>query len=51
MQNRAPTIYAYASLEALLQGEDEGGRKSPLPGPGDKPVTERPDAAFASGRR
>jgi len=43
MQNHAPTIYAYASLDALLEGEDRGGAKSPLPSPGDKPVTERPD--------
>ena len=32
MQNHAPTIYAYSSVEALLQGEDRGGHKSPLPG-------------------
>jgi hypothetical protein len=43
MQNHAPTIYAYGNVEALLEGEDRGGRKSPLPGPGGKPVTERPD--------
>ena len=42
MQNHAPTIYAYPSLEALLEGEAAGGRKSPLPGRGPKPVTERP---------
>jgi|SRR5579864_6491905 len=42
MQNRAPTIYAYANLEGLLAGEKTGGAKSPLPGPGQKPVTERP---------
>src|SRR6266567_4351013 len=42
MQNHAPTIYAYASLDALLEGEAVGGKKSPLPGPGSKPVTERP---------
>ena len=40
MQNNAPTIYAYASLEAML-GEGRR-RKSPLPPPTDKPVTERP---------
>ena len=44
MQNHAPTIYAYSSLEALLEGESRGGAKSPLPGPGDVPVTERPTA-------
>ena len=43
MQNHAPTIYAYASLDALLEGENRGGAKSPLPGPGDEPATERPD--------
>jgi len=43
MQNHAPTIYAYSSLNALLKGEDAGGLKTPLPGSGGKPVTERPD--------
>ena len=38
MQNHAPTLYAYPSLEALLRG----GAKAPLPPAGDKPVTERP---------
>jgi uncharacterized damage-inducible protein DinB len=42
MQNHAPTIYAYATLDALLKGEDCGGAKSPLPGPGGQAVTERP---------
>jgi len=42
MQNHAPTIYAYATLSALLEGEAAGGRKSKLPGGGEKPVTERP---------
>ena len=42
MANHAPTIYAYNSLEQLLEGESAGGRKAKLPGPGDKPVTERP---------
>jgi uncharacterized damage-inducible protein DinB len=45
MQNHAPTIYAYASMQALLQGETAGGAKSPLPGCGGKPVTERPTSA------
>ena len=44
MANHAPTIYAYLNLEALLKGEAAGGAKSRLPGPGDKPVTERPTA-------
>jgi uncharacterized damage-inducible protein DinB len=44
-QHRAPTIYAYASLEALLEGEGAGGAKVALPGASGssgKPVTERP---------
>jgi len=42
MQNHAPTIYAYGSLEALLAGESAGGKKAGLPGGGGKVVTERP---------
>jgi len=42
MQNHAPTIYAYDTIEALLEGEAAGGAKRPLPGTGGKPVTERP---------
>lgn len=42
MQNRAPTIYAYRTLEDLLEGEGRGGLKRSLPSPGQKPVTERP---------
>ena len=42
MQNRAPTIYAYSSLDALLAGEDRGGAKSPLPRAAGNAVTERP---------
>ena len=42
MQNHAPTIYAYGSLDALLEGEAAGGAKAALPGRGEKPVTERP---------
>ena len=38
MQSHARTIYAYPNLTALLSGST----KSPLPGPGDKPPTERP---------
>lgn len=40
MANHAPTIYAYADLEALL---NEESRKADLPGAGGRPVTERPD--------
>src|SRR6516162_9172004 len=42
MQNHAPTIYAYLTLQALLDGEAAGGQKSRLPGRGDKAVSERP---------
>ncbi len=42
MQHHAPTLYAYPDEKALLDGEAAGGRKSPLPGPGDTPPTERP---------
>jgi uncharacterized damage-inducible protein DinB len=45
MQNHAPTIYAYSSIEMLLDGESHGGRKSPLPDRAAStgvPVTERP---------
>jgi hypothetical protein len=38
----APTIYAYASVDALLIGESRGGEKSRLPGTAGKVVTERP---------
>jgi uncharacterized damage-inducible protein DinB len=41
-QNHAPTIYAYPSLETLLESEASGGKKTALPGAGGKPVTERP---------
>jgi uncharacterized damage-inducible protein DinB len=41
MQHKAPTIYAYASLDALLEGEFRGGAKSPLPPPPARAVTER----------
>lgn len=42
MQDHAPTIYAYGSIAALLEGEAAGGAKSKLPGAGGKPITERP---------
>jgi uncharacterized damage-inducible protein DinB len=44
MQNHAPTIYAYPSLDALLVGEASGLGKSALPGAGERAVTERPAA-------
>jgi uncharacterized damage-inducible protein DinB len=43
MQHKAPTIYAYAGIVALIEGEGHGGRKSPLPGAGGHAVTERPE--------
>jgi uncharacterized damage-inducible protein DinB len=43
MQNHAPTIYAYSSLDTLLKGEAMGGAKAALPGSGGKSVTERPE--------
>jgi hypothetical protein len=43
MQNHAPTIYAYTSLDALFEGELAGGAKSVLPGASGKAVTERPE--------
>jgi uncharacterized damage-inducible protein DinB len=45
MQNHAPTIYAYSSVDALLAGEARGGNKAALPGSSGKPVTERPNWA------
>jgi len=42
MQNHAPTIYAYSSLDEMLAGESAGGSKARLPGAGGKAVTERP---------
>lgn len=44
MQSHAPTIYAYSSVDLLLEGEVTGGAKAVLPGAGGKAVTERPDA-------
>jgi len=40
--DKAPTIYAYTGIDALLAGEARGGAKAPLPPPTGKPVTERP---------
>ena len=42
LQHRAPVIYRYPSVEALLDGEARGGEYPPLPGPGPHPATERP---------
>lgn len=43
MLHHAPTIYAYPSLSALIEGEGRGGAKAPLPAAIDRAVTERPD--------
>jgi uncharacterized damage-inducible protein DinB len=37
--NQAEVVYAHADLKSLLAG----GAKAPLPGPGSKPASERPD--------
>ena len=50
MQNQAPTIYAYQSIDALLNGEAEGGAKAALPGALGKRVTERPVSADGTSR-
>ena len=42
-QNNALTLYAYPDITSLIEGESKGGSKAPLPGPGNKPCTERPD--------
>jgi hypothetical protein len=42
MQNHAPTVYAYANLSALLDGERRGGAKAPLPPRRADALTERP---------
>jgi uncharacterized damage-inducible protein DinB len=41
MANHAPTIYAYRSIDDLLEGESAGGAKAKLPESGGKAVTER----------
>lgn len=43
MQNHAPTIYGYPSLDKLFVGEAAGGKKTVLPGAAGNLVTERPD--------
>jgi hypothetical protein len=44
MQNQAAVIYAYPNVDALLEQELSGeSHKAPLPGPGDKAPTERPN--------
>jgi uncharacterized damage-inducible protein DinB len=43
MQNHAPTIYAYDGIDALVEGESQGGAKVALPTRPVVAVTERPD--------
>lgn len=45
-QHQAPVIYRYASVDDLLERELRGGDNPPLPGPGGKSPTERPDHSF-----
>jgi uncharacterized damage-inducible protein DinB len=45
MQNHAPTMYAYPTVTAILDGEARGGAKSPLPPRSEAAVTERPGAS------
>lgn len=47
MQNKAPTVYAHPDIDTLIEREAVGRSKNPLPGPGDKPVTERPQGDFS----
>ncbi|MGE3616421.1 MAG: DinB family protein [Gemmatimonadales bacterium] len=42
-QHQAPVIYRYESVADLLEAEAAGGRRPPLPGPGSRAPTERPD--------
>jgi uncharacterized damage-inducible protein DinB len=43
MINKAPVVYPYDDIDALLEAEAIGGNKKPLPGiPFDKTYTERP---------
>jgi len=42
-QHNALTIYPYRDIRSLIEGETKGGLKSDLPGPDNKPCTERPD--------
>ena len=51
MQDHAPTIYAYPTLDALFKGEAGGGAKAVLPEASGKPVTERPAAPMAGRQR
>jgi uncharacterized damage-inducible protein DinB len=43
MIHHAPTIYAYPNESVLLEEEELARRKAPLPGPGSRASTERPE--------
>src|ERR1051326_1066647 len=45
-QNAAPVIYQYPDIDTLLNAETRGGARPPLPGPGSKPPTERPEPSL-----
>ena len=40
--HKAPTVYRYGGVDALLEAEQKGGDFPLLPGPGEKSPTERP---------
>ncbi len=42
-QNNAQTIYPYPDIKTMINSEVVGGDKMLLPGPGEKPCTERPE--------
>jgi uncharacterized damage-inducible protein DinB len=42
-QNNADVIYRYRSIDELIEAEARGGDGPPLPGPGAKSPTERPE--------
>jgi len=44
-QNQADVVYRYPSIDALIERERSGGDWPPLPGPGAKSPTERPDGS------
>jgi len=46
--NDARVIYRYPSVEAIVTGEAKHATTPPLPGPGQRPVSERPDSATSS---
>ena len=41
-QNHAKVIYRYPTIDELVKGEQQGGKRPVLPGSGDKNPTERP---------